>query len=131
MEVPKPKHRSRGRSVREKQREALSRCASCGTPLAKIVESAAVGCALCYTAFGKEIESMLEALHRGPMHRGKSFSSSDDRIRLMSELQSKRLLLRSMLKEEKYEEAARLRDEIAHLEKQVHSSEVHSQRRGE
>ena len=67
---------------------------------------------------------MLEAFHRSLVHRGKSFVFDDERTRISIELQSKRLLLRSMLKAEKYEEAACLRDEIADLELQAQGRSV-------
>ncbi len=75
-----------------------------------------MGCSGCYSVFGKEIESILEGLHRGLVHRGKSLQCDDARAELSRELQARRFLLRSMLKEENYEEAARLRDEIARIE---------------
>jgi len=122
MEVPKPSLRVQRKQPASLRTEMVSRCLSCGTLLSSIFESAEVGCANCYGTYGKEIESMLEAFHRSLVHRGKSFSCDDTRVRVSLELQSKRLLLRSMLKAEKYEEAARLRDEIAALELQARTA---------
>lgn len=116
MEVPKPGANMKRRRSAGVSSETVSRCLSCGTSLSSILETAQVGCANCYATYGNEIESMLEGLHRSLVHRGKSFVSDDARSRVSLELQSKRLLLRNMLKTEKYEEAARLRDEIAALE---------------
>lgn len=130
VEVPKPSLRSRKQVSASAHREAMSRCLSCGTSLNHILESAEVGCASCYATFGQEIESMLEALQRSLVHRGKSFVFDDERSRISLELQSKRLLLRSMLKAEKYEEAACLRDEIAALELQAQNVSVSSGVRG-
>jgi len=130
VEVPKPSLRSRKPVSAGVRREAVSRCLSCGTSLSHILESGEVGCANCYVIYGKEIESMLEALHRSLVHRGKSFVFDDERTRISLELQSKRLLLRSMLKAEKYEEAACLRDEIAAIELQAQNASVSSDARG-
>ncbi|MCK5862928.1 MAG: UvrB/UvrC motif-containing protein, partial [Candidatus Hydrogenedentes bacterium] len=112
----KPNIRPQQKRSADQHTETASRCLSCGTSLRSIFESAEVGCANCYATYGKEVESILEAVHSSLVHRGKSFTCDDSRIRVSMELQSKRLLLRSMLKSEKYEEAARLRDEIAALE---------------
>ena len=124
VEVPKPGLRKQQQSASVGRGEKASRCLSCGTSLSRIFESAEVGCANCYATYGQEIESMLEAFHRSLVHRGKSFVFDDERTRISIELQSKRLLLRSMLKAEKYEEAACLRDEIAGLELQAQGRSV-------
>jgi len=119
QEVPKPTRRAPHASAGNRPARdgsSVKRCATCGTSLTRIIETVCVGCAGCYSVFGKEIESMLEGLHRGLVHRGKSLQCDDARAELSRALQAKRFLLRSMLKEENYEEAARLRDEIARIE---------------
>ena len=130
VEVPKPRSKTQRRHPKRPLPDATPRCVSCGTSLSRIFESAEVGCASCYAAYGQEIESMLEALHRGLAHRGKSFKCDDARACLSMELQAKRLLLRSMLKAEKYEEAARLRDEIAQLESNAQSATASLETKG-
>jgi protein-arginine kinase activator protein McsA len=47
----------------------------------------------------------------------------DARARLRADLQTKRALLRSVLRAENYEEAARLRDEIQSLETGLNMAE--------
>ena len=91
-------------------------CPSCGTPLSTVVDDGMVGCRTCYDHFGKEIDSILEGLHRGMQHKGKVSKLDNTRARTRADLQNKRQLLRTMLKAENYEEAARLRDEIRELE---------------
>jgi protein arginine kinase activator len=97
-------------------KKVVVRCPACNASLSQILETAIVGCSSCYTAFGREIESMLEALHSGMAHRGKIIKCDDNRAQMNKNIQVKRILLRRMLKEENYEEAARLRDEIIQLE---------------
>lgn len=91
-------------------------CPSCGTPLTTVVDDGMVGCRTCFDHFGKEIDSILEGLHRGMQHKGKVSKLDNTRARTRADLQNKRQLLRTMLKAENYEEAARLRDEIRALE---------------
>lgn len=91
-------------------------CPSCGTSLATIVDGGSVGCRTCFEHFGKEVDSILEGLHRGMQHKGKVSKLDDSRARTRADLQMKRQLLRTMLKAENYEEAARIRDEIRQLE---------------
>lgn len=116
--VPRPSVRG---AVREKSESAarakqVAKCPSCSITLAQILESATVGCPVCYTTFGKEIESLLEGLHPGSAYQGKTFKCDDERLRMSKDIQNKRVLLRRMIKEENYEEAAQLRDEIARIE---------------
>ena len=65
---------------------------------------------------------MLEGLHRGMRHRGKTPRVDDGRARLHAQLQHKRTLLRSVLGLEDYEQAALIRDEIKGLEAALRNS---------
>lgn len=91
-------------------------CRSCGSQLAKVLDSGKVGCTQCYKIFHEEVDPMLAALHGGTQHRGKASRVRDVRVRLRTDLQTKRALLRSALETENYEEAAALRDDIKQLE---------------
>ncbi len=118
LSVPKPSVRGTAREKPDTsaRAKAVPRCQACNTTLPQILESAMTGCAVCYATFGREIESMLEALHRGAAHCGKTYKCDDERLLVRKDIQAKRSLLRRMIKEEKYEEAARLRDEILEME---------------
>lgn len=99
------------------------RCKSCGSGLRPVLESGKMGCGTCYETFTQQAESMLEGLHIGVRHRGKTPHVDDVRARVRTDLQTKRSLLRSALRTENYEEAAHLRDEIRVLETQLTPSE--------
>ena len=77
-----------------------------------------MGCAMCYDTFGDELENLVRERHAALIHRGKAPNRDDQREQLRVELQTKRALLRSALRSERYEEAATLRDEIKQLEQQ-------------
>ena len=91
-------------------------CTSCQTALQTIIDEGEVGCAECYSSFPVQVESLLEGIHQGLNHRGKSPQVDDVRARIHSELQTKRSLLKVALAEENYEEAAVLRDNIQRIE---------------
>ncbi len=93
-------------------------CDSCGTESTQIAEEVMVGCAMCYDTFGDELENMVRERHAALIHRGKAPNRDDHREQLRVELQTKRALLRSALRSERYEEAASLRDKIKALENQ-------------
>ncbi len=99
-------------------------CPVCAVTLDRIAETAVVGCPSCYAEFGQEIESILEGLHRALRHQGKAPRLDTSIARLYSDLQTKRVLLRSVLRAEDYEQAARLRDEIRGLESGLRLTEA-------
>ena len=109
----------RRRVTRRKPSETLTanvECDSCGSESKTIAADAMVGCAMCYDTFGDELENLVRERHAALIHRGKSPVQNSDREKLRVELQSKRALLRSALKSERYEEAATLPDHIQTLE---------------
>ncbi|GMU91937.1 MAG: hypothetical protein AMXMBFR4_09950 [Candidatus Hydrogenedentota bacterium] len=105
-------------------------CKFCGTDLKEALQSGRVGCGSCYESLGEPLEKVLRGLHVGLRHRGKEPHLDDQRKRLRSELHSLRALLRSMLKSENYEEAAKLRDAIREKEEILKSREPENARSG-
>lgn len=113
-------------AVRGKQRSAAAAnaepkvpnrvCRVCGADLKDAIQSGRVGCGSCYDALGDSLEPLLRGFHVGLRHRGKEPRVSDGRKLKRSELHSLRALLRSTLRSENYEEAAKLRDQIRELE---------------
>ena len=91
-------------------------CSICGCTLQDVLVSRTAGCGECYRMFGDHLDEVLREGHFALRHRGKSPHLDDARARIRAELQAKRALLRSALREENYEEAAILRDSIAQLE---------------
>lgn len=88
-------------------------------------EDGTVGCPKCYDTFASSLELLLDEIQMAPFHRGKSPQVSDARAQVQSQLQTKRALLRFSLQMEKYEDAAKLRDEIKRLEAQLTMIESH------
>ena len=99
-------------------------CAVCETSLATVLKTGKVGCVDCYESFGSQLSAVLEGIHGSTQHRGKRPRVDDARERVRANLQTKRLLLRSALDAENYEEAATLRDDIRTLESGLRISEL-------
>lgn len=98
-------------------------CRQCGAVLKEVLKTGRVGCPSCYENFSEQLYPMLRGLHTAMRHRGKMPQiNNDDRERSRVELQGKRALLRSALKLENYEEAAKLRDEVRALEENAAAS---------
>jgi len=116
-DAPAPR-RNAGRRRPSETLTANVECPSCGSESKEIAQEAMVGCAMCYDTFGDELENLVRERHAALIHRGKAPNRDDQREQLRVELQTKRALLRSALRSERYEEAATLRDEIKALELQ-------------
>lgn len=99
-------------------------CRVCGADLKDAIQSGRVGCGACYDALGDSLEPLLRGFHVGLRHRGKEPHVTDERKLKRTELHSLRALLRSTLKSENYEEAAKLRDQIRDLETLINEKSV-------
>jgi len=97
-------------------------CEFCGTKLSEVLRTGVVGSAACYEAFRTELEPVLREHQVAVMHRGKSPHVTDEREHMRRDLQSKRGMMRSALRSENYEEAARLRDAIRGIEESLNQA---------
>jgi protein arginine kinase activator len=104
------------RILRAKEEKIL--CPCCGRALAAILADGKVGCAECYSCFSEELSPLLRSLHGGAAHRGRIPSRLLARRARIEQLSRLREELQKAIREEKFEEAARLRDEIRILEEQ-------------
>jgi len=99
-------------------------CDDCGTTFADFREVGRLGCPSCYQSFENELRPLLENIHEELMHIGKrpkrARVSSDEHSRVLSLRNQQREAIRA----EDYEKAAKLRDQIAELEAQLHGPGV-------
>jgi len=93
-------------------------CEKCGTCFNDFRQSGLLGCPECYKAFAKVLTPLVERAHENATHHvGKAPADLDRSQRRQYELVNLRRRLRDAVQTEDYEEAARLRDRIAGLEK--------------
>ena len=111
-----------GRAAKPSAPAAIEVCPSCETELQTILKSGRVGCARCYDKVSAELESLLEGIHDGLTHHGKTPRMDGDRAIARAELQTRRGLLKTALDMEDYEAAAGLRDAIRQLESGLNST---------
>jgi protein arginine kinase activator len=88
------------------------RCEQCGFTQADFKKHGRFGCPACYEAFKEIIEPMLAGMHKDSVHRGKVPRAALSRKTLYDRLTKLELDLTEAIKSERYEEAARFRDEI-------------------
>ena len=90
----------------------LVRCEQCGATQADFKKLGRFGCPACYEAFKEIIEPMLSNMHKGTVHVGKVPQRAVERKSLYDRLTHLQGELDEAIKAERYEDAARFRDEI-------------------
>jgi protein arginine kinase activator len=88
------------------------RCERCGCTQADFKKHGRFGCPDCYDAFRSLVEPMLDTMHHGTTHTGKVPARALERKSLYERLTKLELDLTEAVKSERYEDAARTRDEI-------------------
>jgi protein arginine kinase activator len=91
------------------------KCPTCGYSQADFKKAGRFGCADCYATFGEGLETMLKTMHRGTRHTGKvpaALQQSRAEAQKLKQLQKR---LEKAIEEERFEEAAQLRDEIKRM----------------
>lgn len=96
---------------------ATRRCPCCGASFSDIAESGKAGCSECYKTFYDELLPYLKRVHGSTKHAGKI----PNRAPLMAKPKTEtvddlRMQLNQLVSEEKFEEAAVIRDKIKKLE---------------
>ncbi|KSV60033.1 UvrB/UvrC motif-containing protein [Acetivibrio ethanolgignens] len=112
-------------------KEATMVCKSCGITYQEVLEAGKLGCADCYKSFGEMIERTLRQIQGADTHIGKSPTAFCGEVkkekRIKKEppkkepdmLEKLSFQLQQAIEREEFEEAARLRDEIRALKKEV------------
>jgi protein arginine kinase activator len=104
-------------------------CESCGFTGPNLSERKLLGCDRCYETFGELLEPILRRMHRGLAHCGKrpltqviaiptaSEGGPRRRMELPKSPRELEILLQLAVAEERYEDAAQIRDQLAGLKK--------------
>jgi protein arginine kinase activator len=88
------------------------RCEHCGFTQNDFKKHGRFGCPTCYETFKGVVEPMLDNMHKGTTHTGKIPQKALDRKSLYDRLTQLEGNLDEAIKSERYEDAARFRDEI-------------------
>lgn len=91
-------------------------CPVCGATAQDIARSGRAGCADCYQIFEQVLEPVIRRIHGGAVHTGAIPGSAGAEVSRKRQLESLRAELQTAIRNEAFEEAARLRDEIRTLE---------------
>ena len=107
-----------GEGIHRRLGEKAKRCPKCGSAFSDILRENKLGCSQCYRTFADRLAPSIERIHGKTGHCGKMievFASGATEPTREERLETLRARLRQAVSEEKYEEAASLRDEIKAL----------------
>jgi protein arginine kinase activator len=90
-------------------------CPSCGFSQADFKKSGRLGCPECYRTFRAGLEGLLKTMHKGTHHLGKAPRAQPADSDMQERLKLLQKRLEQAIAGERYEEAAKLRDEIKML----------------
>lgn len=106
-------------SANQARKRAGPACPQCGMTLEEFRKKGRLGCANDYVVFGEHLSDLLERIHGAREHRGRSPAGApEDNTRREREerIQHLRAELENAIRQEAYESAARLRDELKAIE---------------
>lgn len=95
-----------------------SNCHVCGMTYSEFKKTGRLGCENCYRTF-KQLDTVLKNMQGSNKHLGKIPNRGRSELVVKRELDKLRQQLSEAIKTEKYEDAARLRDKIRAIEKEV------------
>ena len=93
-------------------------CPRCGLSFDEFARTGQAGCAECYSTFRDELMPSLQRIHGRVQHVGKTASTASPEAKKRSTTAKLKKELNEAVKEQDFEKAALLRDQIAELEKE-------------
>ena len=93
------------------------RCPCCNSTFEQIAKSGKLGCSECYTAFKEKLLPSLKRLHGSTEHIGRIPNKAPLAVKTDTEsIEYLKMKLNELVAEEKFEEAATVRDKIKKIE---------------
>ena len=104
-------------TAKQTRRKGTPTCGGCGLQLEEFRRKGRLGCPQCYDAFAAHLGEVFERVHGARQHVGRApglDAEALQRLQRRSQLQRE---LEAAVRDEAYEQAARLRDELKTLER--------------
>jgi protein arginine kinase activator len=79
-----------------------------------------IGCSDCYSSYGERLEPLLRRIHGASSHTGKVPKRTGGKLALRQRLRLLRDNLERHVIREEYEQAAKVRDEVKTIEKELY-----------
>lgn len=101
--------------VPEPEEGTSLQCPDCGLTNADFRRTGRLGCASCFSVFAPVLHPVLEDMHVGTCHKGKTPELALTRQSVTAQLNKLETALARAVEEEAYEDAAKYRDQIKSL----------------
>ncbi|MGE5675848.1 MAG: UvrB/UvrC motif-containing protein [Mycobacterium leprae] len=102
-------------------KQAEPRCSHCGMTYSQFAESGRLGCAHCYDDLESALVPLIKRVQGTTNHAGKAPKRTGGLIRKQRDLEELRRKQLDAVRNENYEEAARMRDAIKEMENQLNA----------
>ncbi|RLL40781.1 hypothetical protein D8M04_18625 [Oceanobacillus piezotolerans] len=100
------------------------KCPACGMTFTQFKQVGKFGCAHCYDAFSSKLDPILKRVHAGnTKHSGKIPKRTGVDLQAKKQLNTLKKELQHLIETEAFEEAAKVRDKIKALEKELQQPE--------
>lgn len=103
----------------EQKEQRTTACAHCQLTFQQFLKDGKFGCPSCYDAFHDELPPLLKRLQSGIEHVGKVPHVVNEKMSLKKRIELIRQTMKTAVEEERFEDAAKLRDEARALEAQL------------
>ena len=97
-------------------------CETCGTTHQEFKKGGRLGCEACYHVFRPVLDPLLDGMHAGTRHLGKTPVGSESRINFEREMSAVKRELKKAVSDENFERAALLRDKLKELVQEENST---------
>ncbi|KGP89761.1 hypothetical protein N780_09360 [Pontibacillus chungwhensis BH030062] len=114
---------SKSPSASHREPQSL-KCGHCGLTYDEFKRVGKFGCANCYKTFDERLNPIFRRVHSGnTIHNGKVPKRKGGQLHVQREMDQKRSELQALIHQEEFEEAAKVRDQIRTLERQLDSEQ--------
>jgi protein arginine kinase activator len=97
-------------------------CPTCGFTYREFLKQGKFGCGDCYKTFSEQLPQLLEKIQAGTKHVG-YVEESPSKEKIEQQIREFRTAMQQAIQEERFEDAAKLRDDIRALESKVKQGE--------
>lgn len=96
-----------------------SKCPNCGMSFQDIRQIGKLGCSECFKLYEQELEASLRRIHGNSRHIGKIPVRGGHKVLLKQQLDELKNQLQEAVRQEEYEKAAQIRDELKEMERKL------------
>ncbi|EGO62873.1 UvrB/UvrC motif-containing protein [Acetonema longum] len=94
-------------------------CPNCGMTYSDFSQNGKIGCSVCYTTYADRLERLLRRVHGASAHTGKVPCRTGGALVARQKIKQLKKTLEQLVAREEYEQAAKVRDEIKGLERNM------------